>query len=205
MFNVKQFGIASTLALALCGTANATSVTYDYVGNNFDYFYSYDAVNGNSNSSLPTSVGPRLTGSATFADGIENAVSNYFLTDGINTVDKADANYYNYFDMTFTDGNVNTWDIIVGNLRDLNNNAYAVDYMSSISNNGYNVDFSQNYGYADQINANTYYQYQANNYNTPGTWTLRQDEVSAVPVPAALPLMASALGLFGFVRRKYNA
>ena len=30
-------------------------------------------------------------------------------------------------------------------------------------------------------------------------WTL---QVNAVPVPAALPLMASAIGLFGFAKRR---
>ena len=38
-----------------------------------------------------------------------------------------------------------------------------------------------------------------------GTWTLRQEQVSADPVPAALLLMASALGVFGIARRRMNA
>lgn len=38
----------------------------------------------------------------------------------------------------------------------------------------------------------------AQNAGLQGAWTLHEDQVSSVPVPAALPLMASALGLFGF-------
>ena len=42
----------------------------------------------------------------------------------------------------------------------------------------------------------------ADNIGSPGIWTLRDEQVSEVPVPAALPLMASALGLFGLARSR---
>ena len=73
---------------------------------------------------------------------------------------------------------------------------------SNSYNGSYAQDLSQNYGYTGATNNDTFYQNYAYNDNTPGTWTLREEPVSAVPVPAALPLMASALGLFGFIKRR---
>ena len=95
MFNVKQFGIASTLTLALCGTANAASVTYDYLGKDFDTFFINDSTFGVpiNTSTLPATIRPRIIGSATFANGIENEVTSYFLTDGFNTLDNATADF----------------------------------------------------------------------------------------------------------------
>ena len=41
-------------------------------------------------------------------------------------------------------------------------------------------------------------------YNYDGNTDGNNDDIGAVPVPAALPLMASALGLFG-ISRKYKS
>ena len=89
MLNIKQFGIASAITLALCGTANAASVTYDYVGSVFNKFTVFNPATQNYNETtiLPSHLGPRTTGSATFTDGIENPVTSYMLTDGITTFD----------------------------------------------------------------------------------------------------------------------
>lgn len=206
MFYAKEFSVATLLTLAMCSTANASSVTYDYLGNNFDSFNAYDGVTGIYNvDTLPSTIGPRITGSVTFADGIDNAVTSFMLTDGIHTLSNDTINLTNnLFSMTFNNDNVDTWYVNLSaddHLIDANNHNYVqLITVNSNNNDFYTTDvsiFSQISLYGSQ----RLYGY-GNNLGNYGTWTLHQDEVSSVPVPAALPLMASALGLFGLTRRR---
>ena len=210
MFNVKQFGIASTLALALCGTANATSVTYDYLGKDFNVFR---VINQTTNGeeitidTLPTHVGPRISGSATFADGVDNPVTSYFLTDGTKTIDNIFSGINPFgdgqsvFSMTFNNNNVESWNVGLsyraGFFGQENKN---IELFTNSLDFGTGIDFSghqENAGLGNDL----FFRDRASILSN-GTWTLREEPISAVPVPAALPLMASALGLFGFIKRR---
>ena len=203
MLNVKQFGIASAITLALCGTANAASVTYDYLGNDFESFFTLDSNGITVNTStLPATIGPRITGSATFADGIENQVTSYFLTDGINTLDTTLNSPAMGFGMTFINGNVDTWNIALSTFEIIDSTLKGNGLLSFFDGFA-GRDASDKYEF---INGLLVLDDRGGTLDTAGgSWSLRQEQVSAVPVPAALPLMASALGLFGFARRKFNA
>lgn len=198
-----QKSLLATLLLAgIVSTANAASVTYDYVGNNFNFFLTYDPLFGVTfpTDTLPSKVGPRITGSATFADGIDNPVTSYMLTDGINTIDNTTVDSFG-FEMTFINNNVNTWFI---SLVD-NEFPSGLDFNSTqlfTAAQGITTDssfFSMQESGVFLINEG------ASNAGQGGSWSLRQEQVSEVPVPAALPLMASALGLFGFARSRKQA
>ena len=207
MLNVKQFGIASAITLALCGTANAASVTYDYIGNDFDFFRVVDRLTFSDVhiiDTLPPNVGPRITGSATFADGIDNPVTSYFLTDGLRTVDNSFSGINSFIDgqsdflMTFINNNVESWEVLFDYRSSSDFQFYkniTLFTNSSLLASGYDFSYYQEDLAGESIRD------LANSYSK-GTWTLREEPVSAVPVPAALPLMASALGLFGFIKRR---
>lgn len=188
--------LASLLLAGMMSSANAVAVTYDYVGNVFNRFAAIDPLTGNLGLSdtLPSNVGPRITGSATFADGIDNAVTNFILTDGKNTLDNSLAINNPSFYMSFINNNVDTWAIALTTF----DSAKEIG-MSLYTSSGNGLDQSVYYAYTNgQSVANDF----ADILDSPGTWTLRNEQVSEVPVPAALPLMASALGLFGFAKRR---
>ena len=212
MFNVKQFGIASTLTLALCGTANAASVTYDYVGNDFNKFSVFNPAtqNFNETTTLPSHIGPRITGSATFADGIENPVTSFMLTDGKNTLDSPTGRKGTFF-MTFINDNVDIWNVglisTVGAQSEFDGSLESNVLITILFTGNAvipNLIFSTTSDivqHDQRTNGRNVFSDQGS-IQSPGTWTLREDQISPVPVPAALPLMASALGLFGFIKRR---
>ncbi len=191
---VQKAMLTTLLLVSVISTANASSVTYDYVGSAFDNYSSYDPVTGTG--VLPLTIGPRITGSATFANGIDNPVTSYMLTDGINTLDNSGANQYQ-FNMDFVNNNVNSWGIYIYNQQIVGNYTYLYTF-DNFSTNPFDESLKYTFNIYGTSGAYDY----AFNQNQPGTWTLHQDEVSSVPVPAALPLMASALGLFGFAKRR---
>ena len=194
-----QKSLLSTLLLAgIISNANAASVTYDYVGNNFIFFQTYDPISNVSfeTNTLPSKVGPRMTGSATFADGIDNSVTSYMLTDGLNTIDNTMADGAG-FEMTFNNNNVDTWYIsLVNNEGVLGSDFNSTQLFTQFQ--GFVIDYS--YFQAQENGAFLILDFAS--ITNQGAWTLRQEQVSEVPVPAALPLMASALGLFGFAKRR---
>lgn len=192
--------LASFLLAGIINNVNASSVTYDYVGNDFTNFAAIDPLTNNLSSSqtLPSHLGPRITGSATFANGIDNPVTNYMLTDGKNTLDNTSNGPS--FAMTFINNNVQTWLIALTNFDgNVGASLYTQGDYFTIGN-GLDKSIYYEYTNGQILFANDF----AQNAGLQGTWTLHEDQVSSVPVPAALPLMASALGLFGFgsMRRK---
>ena len=196
-----QKSLLATLLLAsIISTANAASVTYDYQGNFFDSFQTFDPLTNGViiSNTLPAKVGPRITGSATFADGIDNPVTSYMLSDGINTIDNTMADSLG-FTMSFINNDVHLWSIVLVN----NEGNFGLDFNTTqlfTANDffGLNTDRSI---FSELENGQFTIDDTAFNSDT-GTWTLRQEQVSEVPVPAALPLMASALGLFGLARSR---
>ncbi|MBC7786828.1 MAG: hypothetical protein H7Z18_05115 [Methylophilaceae bacterium] len=81
---VQKLMLSMLLLARVNSTANASTVTYDYVGSDFNAFV---ILNPSTRSleisnTLPSTIGPRITGSATFADGIDNPV----LSDGFKTL-----------------------------------------------------------------------------------------------------------------------
>ena len=199
MKSMQKSLLATLLLAGIISTANAASVTYDYVGNAFDSFTTFDPLQGGEigTNTLPQKVGPRITGSATFSDGIDNPVTSYMLSDGLNTIDNTMADSLS-FDMTFINNNVNTWVILLIN----NEGFFGSDFNSTqllTQNQSFVVDSSL---FFKQENGETLILDTASNGNQGGPWSLRQEQVSEVPVPAALPLMASALGLFGLARSR---
>ncbi len=190
--------LASLLLAGMLSSANAASVTYDYVGNDFVNFTTYDPLTNviSNATTVPSHIGPRITGSAAFANGIDNLVTSYMLTDGKNTLDNTMGINPSFF-MTFNNNNVDKWAIA---LASFDTTVYiglstAGDAFLSLAGTDISV-------YNDTINALTLASDFGSIVGSSGTWTLRNEQVSEVPVPAALPLMASALGLFGFAKRR---
>ena len=197
---MKNTLLASILLAGFMNSATAASVTFDYVGNDFNAFTSFDIFTNvvSATSTLPSNLGPKISGSATFANGIDNPVTNYMLTDGKNSLDNTMALNAN-FSMTFNNNNVDIWTITISNFE---NNVFTSLFTTGDSFNiGSGTDQSI---YSATINEQLFASDFANVVGLSGTWTLREEQVSAIPVPAALPLMASALGLFSFgsMRRK---
>lgn len=198
---LMQKSLLATLLLAgVIGTANAASVTYDYLGNDFNIFQTFDPLQGGGiiTNTLPSKVGPRITGSATFADGIDNQVTSYMLTDGLNTFDNTTAANPG-FNMTFINNNVNTWTISL--INDESFQGLEFIYTQLFTQGGEDTAQDQSFFYKE-VNGVVLIRDFASNNRLGGSWSLRQEQVSEVPVPAALPLMASALGLFGLARSR---
>lgn len=197
---MQKTTLVSLLLAGMMSSANAVAVTYDYIGNDFNRFAAIDPLTGNLSNSdtLPSNLGPRITGSATFADGINNPVTSYLLTDGKNMLDNTMA-ISPFFEMTFINNNVNTWFI---GLVDNENNV-SISFTTKSDENPVNGQDFSNYNVL--LNGVSIVNDFADIVGSPGTWTLRDEQVSEVPVPAALPLMASALGLFGFARSRKQA
>lgn len=189
--------LASLLLASVMSNAYAATVTYDYVGNDFNIFTAFDPITGGTGGSATLSavLGPKITGSVTYANGIENGVTSYMLTDSKNTLDNSNSNIPLPFNMTFLNNSVDTWTIVL--------NTTVNDVFVSLATNNEGTARDQSY--------------RATSFNgvsiidvgdivlSPGLWTLRQEQVSSVPVPATLPLMASALGLFGWARGRKQA
>lgn len=215
---MKLFNKSIVVSLLLAGVitnAHAASVTYDYVGNDLDSFSILNTSTNQYETSQirPSSIGSRVTGSATFADGIDSPVTNFMLSDGITTLDSTITNSGStsispLFVMTFNNGNVFTWDIGFnfsefyadvngGNI--VENNKIIVTGFNNAAESAADRVFIINYS---RPNFTVLFDERGELINSPGTWTLRQDQVSAVPVPATLPLMASAMGLFGLAKRR---
>lgn len=185
--------LAGFILLGAMANAQASSVTYDYVGNDFTTFTSDE---GSPNTLSPNSIGKRLTGFATFDNGIEYVATSYGLSDGINSITNLTANSAS-FGMTFDNQNVDTWILSLNSI----NIPLGIETLTS-------QFFTSNIRFIlDSVSLATSSQDGeiAANFSSPGTWTLRQEQVSAVPVPAALPLMATALGLFGLAKRRKQA
>ena len=201
MKSMQKCLLATLLLAGIVSAANAASVTYDYVGNDFNNFLAFDQVQGGSivTDTLPSKVGPRITGSATFADGIDNSVTSYMLTDGLNTIDNTMADSL-AFEMTFINNSVNTWFIALIN----NEVRSGFDQISTQLTTQAQAGILDQSLFQEQENGVFLIQ-DVGSVATQGSWSLRQEQVSEVPVPAALPLMASALGLFGFARSRKQA
>lgn len=195
---MQKITLTSLFLVGIISNANAATVTYDYVGSAFNNFKTINPLTGfiSDSNSLPPNIGSRITGSATFANGIDNSITSFTLSDGINTLDNTMTGI-RLFNMTFNNSNVDTWSI--GLAKTVNSVSVSLFTM-----------FDGNLNVEDQatLQSSTIFGLIADDFanihGSPGTWTQREDQVSAVPVPAALPLMASALGLFGFgaMRRK---
>lgn len=190
--------LASLLLAGVISSASAATVTYDYVGNDFNSFSSFDPLtNVTSNiATVPPNLGPKITGSATFANGIDNLVTSFILTDGKNTLDNTMSINPN-FTMSFINNNVETWQILLNNF----DNIVFVGLFTTGAFNIFNSGQDQSV-YSAGINGQTLASDYAANFGLAGTWTLRNEQISEVPAPAALPLMASALGLFGLARSR---
>ena len=188
--------LAALFLAGVLSSVSAVAVTYDYIGNAFNRFAAIDPITNDvePTDTLPANVGPRITGSATFADGIDNPVTSYILTDGQNTLDNTMPGV-RFFNMTFENNDVNTWRI--GLARTVNNVSLS---LFTIFDGNLIIEDQSTYLILnnDSLAADDF----ANILGSPGTWTLRDEQVSEVPVPAALPLMASALGLFGLARSR---
>ena len=193
---MQKTTLASILLAGVMSSTNAVAVTYDYVGNDFNRFTTFDPITNSSGltDTLPSLVGPRITGSATFANGIDNEVTSYILTDGKNTLDSSLAvNIPNFF-MTFIDNNIDTWTITFTTFDPVAEVGVSL-ITTSVNEQDASFYYANNNGVPIAGDS-------ADILSSPGTWTLRDEQVSEVPVPAALPLMASALGLFGLARSR---
>ena len=107
---------------------------------------------------------------------------------------------------TFNNGDIDNWAVSF-NERVLGSNDFSSFVQRGLFTTSDNLSEGNPFdtSFFDQRINNQFFDVESAVNDSPGTWTLREDQVSAVPVPAALPLMASALGFFGFARRKFNA
>ena len=87
--------------------------------------------------------------------------------------------------MNFINGDVQFWNILLINSETTESTVSGLRLESRSDINGV-LDLSQ---YVSFVNLSEYINDTGLVYNN-GTWTLREEQVSAVPVPAALPLMA---------------
>ena len=178
-------------------SVNAIAITYDYLGNNFNRFATTDPLTNNlvESNTLPSNIGPRITGSVTFANGINNPVTSYFLSDGLNTLNSSMEGVGLAFNMIFNNTDVSQWVIALTDNSDFTGDPsvqlVTVNFLNLVMDETF-------YSRSQDVDI----QDKADLLDSPGTWTLRDEQISEVPVSAALPLMASALGIFGLARRR---
>ena len=187
--------LAGFILAGVMANAQATSVTYDYVGNSLQDLEGF----GN------THVGERVFITAVFDDFVDNSHNNanfISMSDGINTIDTNNASTASSYGFDVENGNIKKWAL---SYNKTTSSAESFQF-TQLESFGETIIYSSDdsfSGLRDFINPGANYSdYKYINFN-PGTWTLRQEQVSSVPVPAALPLMATALGLFGFANWQF--
>jgi hypothetical protein len=169
----------ATLLLGLT-VAPVNAATYTYTGKN------YTTASGNYTTSMSITGFFELTSPLTGNFSGSILPQSYSFFDGVNTLDKSNSSASSFFIVTTNAGG----DIVLPNivLRTSDNALQMV--LQGASDNA--IDTS-----GGSFTSATSF--------TPGTW--QRTDVSVVPVPAALPLMASGLGALGLIgwRRKRKA
>lgn len=196
-------GILTALLIAFgVGSASASTVTFDYTGQNFD------TPNPNAD---PTDFGNHLTASITLncspCNGTyylnDPAVTSFQVSAGPYTAPaSAFASYLGSDFVTISGGAITVWYI------------YGLDYPSSYAPTPgvpwgneviLTISNDSNFGHNVGDSYSTFLGAQSASNSVAGIWT--QENVAATPLPAALPLFATGLGALGLLgwRRKKKA
>lgn len=204
---MKKTLVVLLLLAGVVSNASATSVTYDYVGN---------LINRIPNIGTENIVGDNIRITAVFdnlIDNSNNTATMVTMTDGVTTIttDFNDSlifkpDFYRNDGFGIENGSIVDWSL------DFRQGQAIIDLLSEYSGfvsqggaifqNSFDTAYYIKVDFQNQSNDQNTIIDAKFNFNSPGKWTLREEQVSAVPVPAALPLMASALGLFGFARSR---
>ena len=188
---------AATLSLDVIGPVVFTTVVHSPTG-------AHDVITGALGGVFGTlSVDSDTIFRATFLGKEANDV-NFYMANGSNVagsginVDPGSVNVGDSFEFAVSAGIINfgfndlTTGVSSSNVDD------SINKIAYITNNGTYIDAATGNPYAFLIG-----------FNDSGSLDGDYDDyvvgVSAVPVPAALPLMASALGAFGIARRRNKA
>jgi hypothetical protein len=170
----------ATLLLGLT-VAPVNAATYTYTGKN------YTTATGNYTTSMSITgffkVASPLTGN--FSGSI--VPQSYSFFDGVNTLDKSNSLAFSFNITTNSGGDI--FMVFPGIVIATPNSEKQI-LLQAASDNAYDGS-GGSFTLATSL--------------TPGTW--QRTDVSVVPVPAALPLLASGLGALGFIgwRRKRKA
>ena len=182
---VRSSGFGLFLLLSAIGMSSAEASVYKYTGNKFNFL-----VNGSTEATVYDGHDRVRLSISTYdaigADGyLDESSSNlksWQVTDGQQTITPADG-VIQFSIATDSSGDVASWDIYVG---------VAGTPIYQLFSHTLSGDFIQlQYPSGDQFAANF----------TPGAWST----ATVVPLPAALPLAASALaglGGIGWLKRR---
>ena len=206
MNTLQRTLLVSLLFVGIISNANASLVTFDYVSNQM-----FNITNPDTGTSFETNaVGDNIRITAVFNNPIDNSNNTAItvtMTDGIKTISD-DISSLNFqptisnsgFDIE--DGKIINWslDFRIPQFNAGGESGLLTFFASQGNARSQSFDRASN----SVLNFEDF-QFTTTgakaNFGNPGVWTLREEQISSVPVPASLPLMASALGLFGFAKR----
>jgi hypothetical protein len=185
---INRLGAAVVFAAALSAMLPATALAdmiYSYTGNDFTFadppYTTSDSISGFftlPSALAPSTTFPTITPTAfSFSDG-QQTLSSSLATASIVIVNVT----------TNASGNISQWQLAVLNLISGTQNTQLIT-CNTPSNDCFalaNLDKTFNFNTGNVI--------EAYNMADPGVWS-----VSEIPIPAALPLFASGLGVLGLL------
>jgi PEP-CTERM motif-containing protein len=193
---MKLLTMAAVIAAALGASAAASADTFDFTYNFSDTqqvvtgSFTGTTTDGGQSVSNISNLQVFFNGIA-FSGGVGPLVLNSWNTTS-ETFNAPSASTTIFANPTKNNFGISDVDLSVNNGPD-----YEFNFVNDPAGVGSSVT-ALNALQSDAFSSGLGFQFDTD--NVTGTWTLT--DVSAVPLPAALPLLLSGLGLFGFARRR---
>lgn len=217
MKNLKYGFLAGVALMALSMSAFADSITYNYVGNPLTVAtapdgYTVDPVEGATRMTASVTFSGALAASLISTGTLDISYSylstigysnwnpdlSFSISDGVSTLTQDTANVYSV-SMSIVDGIINNWYIGARTFTGSDGSQAEGDIDLAINSA---TESKKVVGMTSVVTFEPGQMYHMVDNGPPNSWT-QGPGVSAVPVPATLPLLASAVGLFGFARRRF--
>ena len=179
--------------------AAAMPLRYDYVGNNFNSLGESEPPIGDYDSTM------RVTGSFSVSAAIESTsltditelLTSFSFSDGRSTLTDQNTTFSSFLVAVDSLGNITEWDIRVADqspFNDVGDERFSIITINNSDGTVVVQDQGQITWCADAGCVSTQSDF-GGILTSPGSWSI-------IPIPAALWLFGSALGLLGWVKRR---